>query len=49
MDKIEIFLTKQQVWLAWLSWKLNLIPCCRRFWKERYNLHKSEITGSVEK
>ncbi len=39
MDKVEIFLTKQQKWIAWILWKTNFIPPFRRWWKNQYREH----------
>lgn len=48
MDKVELFLVKQQAWLSWTCWKMQFIPYFKRFWKERYDFHRAEIAELTE-
>ena len=43
MDKVEIFLTKQQRWLSWLIWKISIFG--RPFWKGEYLRHSASLTS----
>ena len=48
MDNIELFLKKRQKELAWLQWKIAIFPSMRRYWRDKFNQHKKEISNGKE-